>query len=79
MQQNKTKAKHSTLLQELLKMKLSSGILPYIGMKKPPVGAGTFSPCIYWYFTFLHAGNIFRSLEQTFSVLLQENSGRASN
>jgi hypothetical protein len=33
-----------TLLQELLKMKLSSGILPHIGMKKPPVGAGTFSP-----------------------------------
>jgi hypothetical protein len=25
-------------------MKLSSGILPYIGMKKPPVGAGTFFP-----------------------------------
>jgi hypothetical protein len=33
-----------SLLQELLKMKLSSGILQYIGMKKPPVGAGTFCP-----------------------------------
>jgi hypothetical protein len=33
-----------TLLQELLKMKLSSGILQNIGMKKPPVGAGTFCP-----------------------------------
>jgi hypothetical protein len=34
----------SALLQELLKMKLSSGILQNIGMKKPPVGAGTFCP-----------------------------------
>jgi hypothetical protein len=32
------------LLQELLKMKLSSGIFQYIGMKKPPVGAGTVCP-----------------------------------
>jgi hypothetical protein len=31
-----------------------------LGMKKLPVGA----PCPYWYFTFFHAGNIFRSLEQ---------------
>jgi len=23
-----------------------------------------FAPCPYWYFTFFHAGNIFRSLEQ---------------
>jgi hypothetical protein len=58
-------------------MKLSSGILPYIGMKKPPVGAGTFSPLHILVFYIPHAGNIFRSLEQ--DLLLQENSGRASN
>ncbi len=32
--------------------------------KSPLLVPEHFSPCIYWYFTFLHAGNIFRSLEQ---------------
>jgi hypothetical protein len=36
-----------------------------LGMVKPPVDAGTFCPSPpFWYFSFLHAGNIFRSLEQ---------------
>ncbi len=33
-------------------------------MKKPPVVSEHFAPCPYWCFTFFHAGNIFRSLEQ---------------
>ena len=40
----KKTANEGALLQELLKMKLSSGILQNIGMKKPHVGAGTFCP-----------------------------------
>ncbi len=32
--------------------------------KSPLLVPEHFDPCPYWYFTFLHAGNIFRSLEQ---------------
>jgi hypothetical protein len=44
-------------------MKLSFGKLQIRERKKPPVGAGTFPPCPYWYFTFFYAGNIFQSLK----------------
>jgi hypothetical protein len=53
------------LLQGLLKMKLSSGKLQFWECKKPFVDAETFySSPIYWYFTFLHAGNVFRAQVQ---------------
>jgi len=42
-------------------MKLSSGKLQFWEWEKTPVGAGTFFPFLYWYFTFHYAGNVFHS------------------
>ncbi len=53
-----------TLLQELLKMKLSSGKVQAWEWKIPLLVPKHFAPCPYWYFTFFHAGNIFRYLGQ---------------
>ncbi len=53
-----------TLLQGLLKMKPSSGKVQAWEWKTPVLVPEHFAPCPYWYFTFFHAGNIFRYLEQ---------------
>ncbi len=54
----------ATLLQGLLKMKLSSGKLQFLEWKSPLLVLEHFAPCPYWYFTSFYAGNIFRSLKQ---------------
>jgi hypothetical protein len=54
-------------------MKLSSGKLQFWECKKPPVDAGTFcSPPILVFY-------ILPCWSKTFSVLLQENSVKATN
>ncbi len=48
------------LLQKVLKMKLSSGKLQFWEWEKTLLVPEHFVPLPYWYFTFLHAGNVFR-------------------
>ncbi len=49
-----------TLLQKVLKMKLSSGKLQFWEWEKTLLVPEHFVPRPYWYITFLHAGNVFR-------------------
>ncbi len=49
-----------TLLQKVLKMKPSSGKLQFWEGEKTLLLPEHFVPRPYWYFTFLHAGNVFR-------------------
>jgi hypothetical protein len=49
-----------TLLQKVLKMKLSSGKLQFWEWEKTLWVPEHFVLRPYWYFTFLHAGNVFR-------------------
>jgi hypothetical protein len=49
-----------TLLQKVLKMKPSSGKLQFWEWEKTLWVLEHFVPRPYWYFTFLHAGNVFR-------------------
>ncbi len=49
-----------TLLQKVLKMKLSSGKLQFWEWEKTLLVPEHFVSRPYWYITFLHAGNVFR-------------------
>jgi hypothetical protein len=56
-------------------MKLFSGKLQFWERMKPHLGVPEhFVPLPYWYFTFLHAGNVFRPLERELLPALRKET-----